>query len=140
MTKPFTTFHQLDTITGLNKLLGCVEPLSAPLWGDFSGSHILRCKKEKLINLQISSQVDKAMKKLQWIPNTIANTSVLVIFLCLHIWRGQNWFIYSGIEKQLIVCIRTDQRYYWALKISKMEFFGKNVQMRSYFWSVFSCF
>ena len=140
MTKLFTTFHQLDTITGLDKLLGCVEPLSAPVWGDFSGSHILPCKKEKLIDLQISNQVDKTIKKLQWIPNTIASTSVLVIFLCLHIWRGQNWFIYSGIEKQLIVCIRTDQRYCWALKISKMGFFGKSVQIRSYFWSVFSCF
>ena len=43
-----------------------------------SGAQILHCEKEKKsLDLQISSQIDQTMKKLQWIPNTIVNTTVL---------------------------------------------------------------
>ena len=65
----------------------------------------LKKKKKKSFDLLISSQTDKSMKKLQWIPDTIVSTSVLVLFLCLHIWWCQNWFIYSRIEKHLINCM-----------------------------------
>ena len=48
---------------------------------DFLGAHILLCKKEKkTLVLQIFSQIGKTMKKLQWIPNTIVNTSVFETF------------------------------------------------------------
>ena len=69
-----------------------------------SGAHILLCKKNSF-DLQISSQIDKIIKKLQWIPNTIVSTNVLAIFWCLHIWWCQKWFIYSWIEKYLINCL-----------------------------------
>ena len=82
-------------------------------------------KKKNIFDLQISSQIDKTIKKLQWIPNTIVSTSVFVTFWCLHIWWCQNWFIYPWIEKKLIACIKTDQVYYRALQISMTEFFEK---------------
>ena len=37
-------------------------------------------KKKSELDLQISSQIDEAMKKLHWIPNTFENTIVPVIF------------------------------------------------------------
>ena len=77
------------------------------------------CKNEKFIWSTNFQQIDKTMKKLQWIPNTeVMSTSVPVIFWCLHIWWWQNWFILSRIEKYLTACIRTDHRYYRALQIS----------------------
>ena len=82
-------------------------------------------KKKNSFDLQISSQIAKTIKKLQWIPNAIVNTSVFVIFWCLHIWF-QNWFIYSWIEKQLIACIRKDRSCYRALQISTKKFFQQN--------------
>ena len=48
------------------------------------GVHILPCKINSF-DLQITSQIDKRMRKLEWILNTIVNISVLVIFCCLHI-------------------------------------------------------
>ena len=47
-------------------------------------------KKKNWFDLPISSQTDKTMKKLQWIPKTIVSTSVLVIFWFLHIEWCQN--------------------------------------------------
>ena len=61
--------------------------------------------KKSSFDLQISSQIDERMKKLQWILNTIMSISVLVIFWCLHIWWCQNWVIYSLLEKDLINCL-----------------------------------
>ena len=98
-----------------------IKAWSAP---DFSGVHILSCKKETSVWSKIFSQTDKTMKKLQRIPNTIVSTSALLIFWSLHIWRCQNWFVYSWIEKHLID--RTDQRYNWALQISTIDVFYKN--------------
>ena len=53
------------------------------LWDapDFSGTHILPFKKKKkTLDLQVFSRKGKAMKKLQWIPDTIINTNVLEYF------------------------------------------------------------
>ena len=53
------------------------------LWDapDVSDAHILTRKKEKkILNLQVFSQTSKTMKKLQAVPNTIMNTSLLVVF------------------------------------------------------------
>ena len=36
--------------------------------------------KEKTLDLQVFSWIGKTIKKLQWIPNTIMNTSVLEYF------------------------------------------------------------
>ena len=48
---------------------------------DFLGAHVLLCKKEKkTLVLQIFCQIGKTVKKLQWIPNTIVNTSVFETF------------------------------------------------------------
>ena len=50
---------------------------------NYSGTHILFCKKEKkTLDLQIFSvsRIGKTMKKLQRIPSTIVSTSALVIF------------------------------------------------------------
>ena len=47
---------------------------------------ILPWKNQKSWDLQIYCRISKTMKKLQWIPNAIVNTSALVIFWCLCIW------------------------------------------------------
>ena len=38
-------------------------------------------------------QIDKTMKNLHWIPNTIVSTSMLALFWSFHFWWCQNWFI-----------------------------------------------
>ena len=48
-------------------------------WGNLPGAHILSCKTEKKTDLQISSRIDKIIKKIMWIANAIRKTSVLVI-------------------------------------------------------------
>ena len=52
------------------------------LWDvpDFSGTHMLPCKKKKTLDLQVFRQIDKSIEKLQWIPSTIMNTNVLGCF------------------------------------------------------------
>ena len=55
---------------------GAENPWDAP---DFSDAHILLYKK-KTLDLQVFSGIGKTMKKLNWIPNTIMNTSLPVIF------------------------------------------------------------
>ena len=70
-------------VTGLDKLRKRGRSDAQNLWdaSDFSGVHILACKKEKkLLDLQILSQIGKPVKKFQWIPNTVMNNIVLVIF------------------------------------------------------------
>ena len=47
---------------------------------------ILLWKNQKSWDLQIYCRIRKTMKKLQWIPNAIVNTSALVICWCLCIW------------------------------------------------------
>ena len=75
------------------------------LWDtpDFSGVHILPCKKKKNIR-STSFQVKKGktIKKLQLIPNTIMNTNVLECFDD----RRQICFIYPWIGKHLVNCLR----------------------------------
>ena len=46
----------------------------------FRARTFCQVKKKKTLDLQISSQIDKTVKKLHWIPNTIVNTIVPVIF------------------------------------------------------------
>ena len=53
---------------------GVQNLLNAP---DFSGVHILRCKKLKTLDLEAFSRIGKAMKKLQGIRNTIMNTCLV---------------------------------------------------------------
>ena len=70
-------------VTGLDKLRKRGRSDAQNLWDapDFSGVHILASKKEKkLLHLQIFSQIVKPVKKFQWIPNTVMNNIVLVIF------------------------------------------------------------
>ena len=58
------------------------------LWGapNFQARMFCHVKKKRILDLTISSQIDKTMKKLHWIPNTTVNTIVPVTFrLCLHI-------------------------------------------------------
>ena len=74
----------------------------------FSGAHVCLLKKKNSFDIKISRQVNKTMKKLQKILNTIVSTSILVlfsIFPCFYIWWCQNSFIYSRIEKYLINCL-----------------------------------
>ena len=40
-------------------------------------------KSKKLLDLQIYDPIGKTMKKLYWIPNTVLNTSTILIFECL---------------------------------------------------------
>ena len=55
---------------------------------NLSGTHIFPCKKKKTLNLQVFSWIGKTIKKLQWIPNTIINTSVLEYFDNVYIFDG----------------------------------------------------
>ena len=76
-------------ITGLNKLRARWRsgPLGRP---DFLGAHILPCNKKKT-DLQVFSLIGKTIKKLQCIPNTAMNTSVLECFDLLMDWETINW-------------------------------------------------
>ena len=81
-------------ISGLEKLctlcrLGAIKTSGAcPI---FRARIFCLVKKKNLFDLQISSQIDKTIKRLEWIPNSIVNSSALVMFWCLHIWLCQNW-------------------------------------------------
>ena len=76
--------------------IGCARG-QKNLWGapDFSGAHLCLVNKKFSFDLQITSQIDKKMKKSEWILNTIVIISTLVIFCCLNIWWCQSWLIYS---------------------------------------------
>ena len=74
--------------------LGRAKPLFFPI---FRARIFCLLKKKKTLDLQVFSQIVKTMKKLQWIPNTLLNASVLVIFWkSLHTWWCQNCFT-SGL-------------------------------------------
>ena len=59
----------------------------------FLDACILHFKKEKYLDLLIFSRIGKPIKQLQWISNTIVNTSVFVMFMAeffnsdIHCWR-----------------------------------------------------
>ena len=67
-----------QTGTGLDKLRArcrcsnAQKLLGAP---GFSGTHILPSKIKKILDLKISSQIDKTMKKLKKNPSTIMKTT-----------------------------------------------------------------
>ena len=62
-------------------------------------------KKKNLFDLQITSQIDKRIKKLQWILNTIVNISVLVIFCCLHVCVCGCACVYVYVCVYMCVCV-----------------------------------
>ena len=80
--------NELTLFTGKNAILTNLKQARtnwAPDADSLARKFCLK-KKKNSFDLQISSQIDKAMQKLQGIPNTILSTSVLGIFCCLHIW------------------------------------------------------
>ena len=60
----------------VEQMLTDIDQKSHPIFQEYR--FFLR-KKEKILDMQIFSQIGKAMKKLQLIPNTIVNTSVVAI-------------------------------------------------------------
>ena len=69
-------------------------------------------KRKKILDLQVFSQIGKIIKKLQWIPNTMINTSVLECFDNVYISDGvKTTLSIHGLENiELIACARTGQR------------------------------
>ena len=109
-------------ISSLEKLRARCRSGEQNLWDvpDFSGAHILSCKKEKKsLDLQIYSRISQTIKQLQWIQNTIVNTSVLVIFWCLLRWcRARDLFgsqisVTTGGFELRISCIRSSYLTYF---------------------------
>ena len=93
-----------------------------------SGAHILHCEKEKKwLDLQISNQIDQTMKKLQWISNTIVNTTTLFDNVYIFDNVKIDLSTLSLINIWLIVCISTGKRCYRALQISSMRSFEKKL-------------
>ena len=64
-------------------------------------------KFKKSLSLQIYIRIGKKVTKLRWIPNTIANTSVIAIFCCPYIW----WLLYLLMDWKTIAFVRTSQRF-----------------------------
>ena len=100
----FWLLRRLSAISGLDKLriryrsctLRRAKPLNRPIFWAYTFS---LGKKKISFDLIISSHKDKAMTKLQWIPNTIVSISVLVICWYLHIWWCQTDLSTQGLRK-----------------------------------------
>ena len=89
-------------------------------------AHTFCLVKRKNITLQIFSRIRKTMKNVQWIPDVIVSTSVLVIFTYLMarklVYLLMDWEIFNQLPalEQVRGVIR-------ALKTSIMERFAKLV-------------
>ena len=70
----------LNAIAGLDN---CAQPLRRARF--FGRAHFALIKNLKNLSLQIYIRIGKKVTKLWWIPNTIANTSVIAIFCCPYI-------------------------------------------------------
>ena len=88
---PKTTFHTTCSLHRPGQIAR-PTPIGKPqnFWDtpDFSGAHVLPGKKKNHLNLKVFSWIGKTIKKLQWIINTIMNTSVLEWFGNVHISDG----------------------------------------------------
>ena len=99
----FTYLFNINPKSGLDKLrarcqsgaLGHAKSLRRARF--FGRAHFALQKRKNYIDLQIYSRISKTMRKLRWIPNTIVNTWVLVIFQCSYIWWHQNCFICTSV-------------------------------------------
>ena len=84
-------------------------------------------KKEN--TLQISSQIDKTVELLEWIPNANCEHQCICNILKMLTYLMMSKLIYLHMDWeniQLIDEIKTDQRGYLIPQISTIEFFWKN--------------